>query len=35
MAVAGRCLVANVAPRDRLAGRVRLAPWEAVAVLSQ
>jgi oligo-1,6-glucosidase len=34
MAVTGRCLVANVAPRDRLDGRVRLAPWEAVAVLS-
>jgi oligo-1,6-glucosidase len=35
MAVAGRCLVANVVPRDRLDGRVRLAPWEAVAVLSE
>jgi oligo-1,6-glucosidase len=34
VAVSGRCLVANVAPRDRLAGRVTLAPWEAVAVLS-
>jgi oligo-1,6-glucosidase len=34
MAVTGRCLVANVAARDALGGRITLAPWEAVAVLS-
>jgi oligo-1,6-glucosidase len=34
MAVTGRCLVANVERRDALQGRIALAPWEAVAVLS-
>ena len=34
LAIEGECLVANVAPRDALAGTVTLAPWEAVALLS-
>jgi len=33
--VAGTCLIHNVAPRARLAGKIDLAPWEAVAVLGR
>ena len=29
----GACLVSNVARRDEIAGRIRLAPYEAVAIL--
>lgn len=29
----GACLVSNVASRDEIAGRIRLAPYEAVAIL--
>ena len=31
----GRCLVFNVQPRDQIAKQVRLAPWEAFALLSE
>jgi hypothetical protein len=34
LAVSGRCLVANVAPRAEVRGRITLAPWEAVAILA-
>ncbi len=34
LAVRGRCVSHSVAPREALAGSVDLAPWEAVAVLS-
>ncbi|MGZ9809933.1 alpha-glucosidase [Pseudoroseicyclus sp. H15] len=35
LACRGTCLVHNVEPRDELAGRIELAPWEAVAILSE
>lgn len=34
-AVTGDCLVHTLAPRNRLAGEITLAPWEAVAVLGR
>ncbi|MGI1663157.1 alpha-glucosidase [Palleronia sp. KMU-117] len=34
LAISGRCLVANCAPRAEARGPLVLAPWEAVAILS-
>lgn len=34
LAIAGRCLIANLSPRDTLSGSLTLAPWEAFAILA-